>query len=67
MKAEGVPFTLKELAVRGDALRGIVPAEKTGTVLQKLLLWCALDGARNARGSLLREAARLAKDIAEET
>lgn len=67
MKAEGVPFTLKELAVRGDALRGIVPVEKTGTVLQKLLLWCALDGARNARGSLLREAARLAKDIAEET
>lgn len=65
MKAEGVPFTLKELAVRGDALRGIVPTEKTGAVLHKLLLWCALDGTRNAREPLLREAARLAKDITE--
>ena len=66
MRAEGVPFTLKELAVRGDALRGILPAEQTGRALEALLLWCAQDGRRNEKGALLREAARLAKEFAAE-
>ena len=66
MRAEGVPFTLKQLAVRGDALRGILPAEQTGRALEALLLWCAQDGRRNEKGALLREAARLAKEFAAE-
>lgn len=62
MREEGVPFTLKELAVRGDALAGIVPRERTGEVLGKLLLWCARDGRRNEREALLKEAKRLAEE-----
>ena len=61
MLAEGVPFRLKELALRGDELRGIVPAAQTGEVLQKLLLYCAQDGRRNKRDTLLAEAKRLEK------
>lgn len=61
MEAEGVPFTLKQLAVRGNELKEIVPAPKTGEILNKLLLWCAQDGARNTKSALLAEAARLAK------
>ncbi len=64
MQAEGVPFTLKELAVRGNDLRGAVPEKKTGEVLAKLLLFCAQDGRRNHPQILLKEAARIA---AEET
>lgn len=63
MRAEGVPFTLRELAVRGNDLAGLVPAQKTGDVLQKLLLFCAQDGRRNERGRLLKEAARLAAEV----
>ena len=62
MQAEGAPFTLKELAVRGGDLRGIVAAQKIGDVLQKLLLFCAQDGRRNQRDALLKEAARLAEE-----
>ena len=58
MRAEGVPFTLQQLAVRGDALRGIVPVEKTGAALHALLLWCAQDGRRNTPAALCKEAAR---------
>ena len=61
MLAEGVPFRLKELALRGDELRGIVPAAQTGEVLQKLLLYCAQDGRRNKRDTLFAEAKRLEK------
>ena len=61
MEAEGVPFTLKQLAVRGNELKEIVPAPKTGEILNKLLLWCAQDGARNTKSALLAEAARLAR------
>lgn len=62
MRAEGVPFTLRELAVRGDALAGIVPVQRTAEILQKLLLFCAQDGRRNTKEALLREAERLAKE-----
>lgn len=62
MEGEGVPFSLKELAVRGNELQGIVPAPKTGEILQKLLLWCAQNGARNQKAALLAEAARLSEE-----
>ena len=62
MKEEGVPFSLKQLAVRGDALGGIVPRERTGEILNKLLLFCAQDGRRNTPAALLKEAARLAEE-----
>ena len=61
METERVPFTLKQLAVRGNELAGIVPAPKTGEILNKLLLWCAQNGARNEKAALLAEAERLAK------
>ena len=61
MRAEGVPFSRKELAVRGNELHEIVPREQTAEILTKLLLFCALDGTRNRREILLREAAGLAK------
>ena len=61
MEVEGVPFTLKQLAVRGNELKGLVPAPKTGEILNKLLLWCAQDGARNEKAALLAEAGRLAR------
>ena len=66
MKKEGAPFTLRELAVRGDELRGIVPAPETAKVLQKLLLFCAQDGRRNQKETLLREAAHIALEIQRE-
>ena len=66
MKKEGVPFTLRELAVRGDELRGIVPAPETAKVLQKLLLFCAQDGRRNRKETLLREAAHIAQEMQKE-
>ena len=62
MQEEGVPFSLRQLAVRGDALAGIVPRERTGEILEKLLLWCARDGHRNEREALLGEAKRLAEE-----
>ena len=62
MCAEGVPFTLRELAVKGGDLRAVVPPPRTGEILQKLLLFCAQDGRRNERETLLTEAARLAKE-----
>lgn len=61
MEAEGVPFTLKQLAVRGNDLSGTVAAPQIGEMLEKLLLWCAQDGARNEKPALLAEAERLAK------
>ena len=62
MKEEGVPFSLKELAVRGDALAGIVPRARTGEILHRLLLFCAQDGRRNTPAALLKEAERLAQE-----
>ncbi len=61
MVEEGVPFSLKELAVRGDMLRGTVPVPRTGEILNDLLLFCSQDGRRNSKEILLKEAARLAQ------
>ncbi len=57
MKREGVPFTLSELAVKGDDLLALgIPPQEVGTVLKKLLLFCAQNGALNTRETLLKQA-----------
>jgi tRNA nucleotidyltransferase (CCA-adding enzyme) len=57
MRAEGVPFTLKELAVHGDDLiaAGVSP-EKVGATLEVLLDECALSGRLNDHQRLLSRA-----------
>lgn len=63
MKREGVPFTLKELAVNGrDVQSAGVPPQRTAEILNALLLDCALDGRRNERERLLRKAKELAEE-----
>ena len=61
MRAEGVPFTLRELALRGDELPPDLPPARRAEVLQALLLECAQDGRRNERQWLLAEAERIAR------
>lgn len=56
MRKEGVPFTLKELAVSGNDLKGLVPPERLSSLLEELLDFCLEDGARNQREALLRHA-----------
>ncbi len=54
MKSEGVPFTLSELAVRGDDLLALgVPPRQVHETLGDLLLFCAGDGRLNTRERLL--------------
>ena len=53
MKAEGVPFTVRELALGGREIQALgVPKEQTASVLSKLLDFCLYDGARNTRETL---------------
>ena len=55
MKSEGVPFTLKELAVRVDELIAAgVKKEDAGKALKFLLGECALDKRMNEKGKLIR-------------
>lgn len=57
MRAEGVPFTLKELAVHGDDLINEgVPNENVGKTLNALLEECALNGRLNDRQRLILRA-----------
>ena len=59
MRSEGVPFTLSELAVKGDELIKIgIPPRAVGDVLLSLLDDCAEDGARNEKNRLLKRAER---------
>ncbi len=58
MRAEGVPFTLGELAVKGDDLF-FVPPERRAEALHALLIHCAQDGALNGREHLLKLARSL--------
>ena len=60
MVREGVPFTLKELAVKGNDLFGLLPAPQIGETLWQLLLRCAQGALPNRRDVLLAEAARMA-------
>lgn len=57
MKAEGVPFTVKELRVRGDELiAGGIKKERCAEVLKKLLKACVVKAVKNEREALLRYA-----------
>ena len=62
MREEGVPFTLRELAVNGRDLKAAgVPERKTASILHELLLFCSEDGSRNEKSLLLRHAANMMK------
>ncbi len=63
MRAEGVPLSLKELALSGDDLiaRGI-RGKRVGELLQSLLDFCASDGKNNTRERLLRRLDQLEKE-----
>ena len=63
MVSEGVPFSLKELAVKGNDLKDVVPAKYISKLLHELLLLCAQNGAQNNRTALLSAAEKLAKEI----
>ena len=59
MQNEGVPFTLKQLAVRGDELIATgVPPQDTGKALSELLEACAALGLKNEKQNLLSYAAK---------
>ena len=64
MREEGAPFTVKELAVRGDALiKAGVPKEKTGKILRQLLCDCAIEPNLNDKQKLLTRALRYADEV----
>ncbi len=55
MRGEGVPFSLKELAVNGSDLAALgIRGERTGEVLGELLAYCIQDGRRNTRAALVK-------------
>ncbi len=57
MREEGVPFTVKELAVNGRQLQEIgVPKRRTAEALKELLQFCLTDGHRNSENTLLQYA-----------
>ncbi len=62
MRAENVPFTLKELAVRGNEIAPLLPSPRyVGATLNELLLHCAMIPSDNVKERLLRLAAALAE------
>lgn len=62
MKKEGVPFTLKQLNLRGDDLvcAGI-KKELVGKILVELLLECSTDATLNVREKLVKRALAIEK------
>ena len=55
MREEKVPFSLKELAIKGtDILNSGIPATRVATLLNGLLLHCANNPTDNKKGRLLR-------------
>ncbi|MCH5142161.1 MAG: HD domain-containing protein [Clostridiales bacterium] len=60
MRAEGVPFTLKELKLKGDALikAGFAPAE-VGKTLENLLYDCCIGQVENDTQKLLDRALKI--------
>lgn len=60
MEREGAPFTLKQLKINGNDLKGLFPDEKIGGALGRLFWDCVYDGAKNDRAKLLDAAAKLA-------
>ena len=62
MRAENVPFSLKELAVRGNEIAPLLPSPRyVGATLNELLLHCAMSPSDNVKERLLRLAAALAE------
>ena len=60
MRAENIPFTLKDLDVRGNELiEAGVPSQKTGAVLERLLLDCAVGQVENTKDELIRYALKV--------
>ena len=58
MRAENVPFSLKELAVRGNEIAPLLPSPRyVGATLNELLLHCAMIPSDNVKERLLRLAA----------
>ncbi|MCD8201102.1 MAG: HD domain-containing protein [Clostridia bacterium] len=64
MKNEGVPMSLKELAVRGNVLldAGIEP-QNVGTILKALLYECAIGALPNDEEHIVRRAASMEKEL----
>lgn len=63
MRAEGVPFSLRELAVNGADLTALgIRGGRVGETLKELLLYCAQDGARNTRAALLKHLKNMTKE-----
>lgn len=64
MVAEGVPFNLRELKVKGDELIAAgIPRAKCGRVLDRLLLECAALPQLNERNKLIITAKRVVREI----
>lgn len=64
MRAEGVPFSLKNLSVNGaELLETGVPPQHISTILQRLLAHTALRPQDNEKTRLLRVAQGIEKDI----
>ena len=62
MRAENVPFSLKELAVRGNEIAPLLPSPRyVGATLNELLLHCAMIPSDNVKERLMRLAAALAE------
>ncbi len=60
MRAENIPFTLKDLDVRGNELiEAGVPSQKTGSILEGLLLDCAVGQVKNTKDELIRYALKV--------
>lgn len=63
MQSEGVPFSVRELAVTGaDVTARGVYGEAVGKMLEELLDYCIQDGSRNTREHLLKHLDRITKD-----
>lgn len=63
MRAEGVPFTLKELALSGGDLLSLgIRGEEVGETLSELRLYCAQDGRRNSREALIKHIRQTKKE-----
>ena len=61
MIANKTPFSLKELAVGGNDLKGVVKDFNIGKVLNELLSICAKNPALNNKRTLLKHAIQIEK------
>lgn len=61
MIANKTPFSLKELAVGGNDLKGVVKDFNIGKVLNELLIICAKNPALNNKRTLLKHAIQIEK------